>query len=136
MAKGAYHGAAPWCTPRPVGITDADRANLITYRFNDLERCEKAVAEAGDDLAAILVSPFRHDAGYDQELVDPAFARGLRALCDDTGAALILDDVRCGFRLLSAAAGSRSASSPTCRRGARRSPTATRSAPCWATTVP
>jgi Aminotransferase class-III len=29
----------------------------------------------------------------------PAFARGLRALCDTTGAALILDDVRCGFRL-------------------------------------
>jgi glutamate-1-semialdehyde 2,1-aminomutase len=31
--------------------------------------------------------------------VDPAFARGLRELCDATGAALILDDVRCGFRL-------------------------------------
>jgi glutamate-1-semialdehyde 2,1-aminomutase len=31
--------------------------------------------------------------------VDPAFARGLRELCDRTGAALILDDVRCGFRL-------------------------------------
>jgi glutamate-1-semialdehyde 2,1-aminomutase len=46
-----------------------------------------------------VVSPFKHDAGYDQELVDPAFARGLRALCDATGAALILDDVRCGFRL-------------------------------------
>ncbi len=99
VAKGAYHGAAPWCTPNPVGTTDADRANLITYRFNDLESVEKAVAEAGDDLAAILVSPFRHDARYDQELVDPAFARGLRRLCDDTDAALILDDVRCGFRL-------------------------------------
>lgn len=59
----------------------------------------QAAAEAGDDLAAILVSPFKHDAGYDSELVDPAFARGLRALCDATGAALILDDVRCGFRL-------------------------------------
>jgi glutamate-1-semialdehyde 2,1-aminomutase len=53
----------------------------------------------GDDLAAILVSPFKHDAGYDQELVDPEFARGLRALCDAAGAALILDDVRAGFRL-------------------------------------
>ena len=51
------------------------------------------------DLAAIVVSPFKHDAGYDQELVDPAFARGLRELCTQTGAALILDDVRCGFRL-------------------------------------
>jgi len=59
----------------------------------------EAAAGAGDDLAGILVSPFRHDAGYDQELVDPAFARGLRELCDAAGAALILDDVRCGFRL-------------------------------------
>jgi glutamate-1-semialdehyde 2,1-aminomutase len=99
VAKGAYHGAAPWCTPNIIGTTDADRAHLITYQYNDLESAEAAVAEAGDDLAAIVVSPFRHDARYDQELVDPAFARGLRRLCDDTEAALILDDVRCGFRL-------------------------------------
>ena len=97
-ATGAYHGAAPWCTPRP-GVTPQDRANLGYYTYNDLASVHRAAAEAGDDLAAILVSPFKHDAGYDQELVDPAFARGLRALCDATGAALILDDVRCGFRL-------------------------------------
>ena len=98
-ATGAYHGAAPWCTPRPAGTTPEDRVNLGYYTYNDLASVQRAAAEAGDDLAAILVSPFRHDAGYDQELVDPAFARGLRALCDATGAALILDDVRCGFRL-------------------------------------
>jgi glutamate-1-semialdehyde 2,1-aminomutase len=46
-----------------------------------------------------VVSPFRHDAGFDQELVDPDFARGLRELCTEAGAALILDDVRCGFRM-------------------------------------
>ena len=99
VARGAYHGAAPWCTPRPAGVTAADHANLGYYTFNDLASARQAAAEAGDDLAGILVSPFKHDAGYDQELIDPAFARGLRALCDATGAALILDDVRCGFRL-------------------------------------
>ena len=99
VAKGAYHGAAPWCTPRPAGTTAADHANLGHYTFNDLASVQRAAAEAGDELAGILVSPFKHDAGFDQELVDPAFARGLRALCDATGAALILDDVRCGFRL-------------------------------------
>ena len=99
VATGAYHGAAPWCTPRPAGTTPADRANLGYYTYNDLASVRRAAAEAGDDLAAILVSPYKHDAGYEQELVDPAFARGLRALCDAAGAALILDDVRCGFRL-------------------------------------
>jgi len=99
VATGAYHGSAPWCTPRPAGVTAADRANLGHYTFNDLASVRRAVAEAGEDLAGIMVSPFRHDAGFDQEIVDPAFARGLRELCDATGAALILDDVRCGFRL-------------------------------------
>jgi glutamate-1-semialdehyde 2,1-aminomutase len=99
VAGGAYHGAAPWCTPRPAGVTPQDRVNLGHYTYNDLASVRQAAAEAGDDLAAIVVSPFKHNAGYDQELVDPGFARGLRALCDATGAALILDDVRCGFRL-------------------------------------
>jgi glutamate-1-semialdehyde 2,1-aminomutase len=99
VAKGAYHGAAPWCTPRPAGVTEADHENLIRYTYNDLDSVRAAAAQAGDDLAGILVSPFKHDAGFDQELVDPAFARGLRKLCDEKGAALILDDVRCGFRL-------------------------------------
>jgi glutamate-1-semialdehyde 2,1-aminomutase len=98
-AKGAYHGAAPWCTPRPAGTTPEDRANLAYYTFNDLASVEQGADEAGDDLAAVIVSPFKHDAGFDQELVDPAFARGLRELCDRRGAALVLDDVRCGFRL-------------------------------------
>ena len=99
VARGSYHGAAPWCTPRPGGVTDADRANLRYYTFNDLASARAAAEQADGQLAGILVSPFRHDAGYDQELVDPEFARGLRELCDATGAALILDDVRCGFRL-------------------------------------
>ncbi len=99
LAHGAYHGAAPWCTPRLAGTTPQDRANLGYFTFNDLDRARPAAAAAGDDLAGILVSPFRHDAGYDQELVDPAFAAGLRELCDAAGAALILDDVRAGFRL-------------------------------------
>jgi glutamate-1-semialdehyde 2,1-aminomutase len=97
-ATGAYHGAAPWCTPRLAGVTPADRVNLGYYTFNDLASVEAAVA-AGPPPAAIVVSPFKHDAGFDQELVDPAFARGLREVCDRTGAALIIDDVRCGFRL-------------------------------------
>lgn len=99
VAAGAYHGAAPWCTPRPDGVLPEDRAQLDRYTFNDLGSVVAAVERAQDNLAAIVVSPFKHDAGFDQELVEVDFARGLRRICDDTGAALILDDVRCGFRL-------------------------------------
>ncbi|MCF7547718.1 aminotransferase class III-fold pyridoxal phosphate-dependent enzyme [Pseudonocardia sp. WMMC193] len=99
VAHGAYHGAVPGFALRGAGVTEADQAHLVHYEYNDLASAEAAAAEAGDDLAAILVCPMRHDIKRDQELVVPAFARGLRALADRTGAVLILDDVRCGFRL-------------------------------------
>jgi glutamate-1-semialdehyde 2,1-aminomutase len=99
VADGAYHGAAPWCTPRLDGVIAEDRAQLDSFVFNDVDSVVAAVERAQSDLAAIIISPFKHDAGFDQELVDPDFARALRRICDDTGAALVLDDVRCGFRL-------------------------------------
>jgi glutamate-1-semialdehyde 2,1-aminomutase len=99
VARGAYHGAAPWCTPNPAGVMPEDRAHLLHFRYNDIASLEQAAALAGDDLAAVLVAPFRHDYGVDQELADPAFARAVRALCDRSGAALILDEVRAGARI-------------------------------------
>jgi glutamate-1-semialdehyde 2,1-aminomutase len=99
VAKGAYHGAAPWCTPIPAGTVAEDRAHIRTYAYNDVASLDAAVADAGDDLAAIFASPFRHDAFIDQEAPDPAYARRARALCDRTGAMLIVDEVRAGFRL-------------------------------------
>jgi glutamate-1-semialdehyde 2,1-aminomutase len=98
-ARGSYHGSAPWCTPRLDGTAPEDRSNMILFEYNDIASLTAAADEAGDDLAAAIVTPFRHDAGYDQELVDPDFARALRTLCDRQDAVLILDDIRCGLRL-------------------------------------
>ncbi|EFG36685.1 glutamate-1-semialdehyde 2,1-aminomutase [Brucella sp. NVSL 07-0026] len=99
VAKGAYHGAAPWCTPSLVGVTAEDRVHLIHYVYNDVESFTAAAREADDDLAAILVSAFKHDLAIPQESPTKEFAQAARALCDAAGAALILDDVRGGFRI-------------------------------------
>jgi glutamate-1-semialdehyde 2,1-aminomutase len=98
-AGGAYHGSAPWCTPRLDGTIAEDRSSVELYRFNDLASVQAAVDRCDGDVAGIMVSPFKHDAGHDQELATPEFAIGLRALCDRLGVALILDEVRAGFRL-------------------------------------
>lgn len=98
-AKGAYHGAIPWCTPRPAGVIESDRAFQVFCDYNDVASLEAAVAEAGDDLAAIFAAPFKHDAFIDQAEPDPAYARRARELADRTGALLIVDEVRAGFRL-------------------------------------
>jgi glutamate-1-semialdehyde 2,1-aminomutase len=100
VADGAYHGAAPWCTPMPAGVVPEERAFISKYQYNDVASLEAAVAAAGDDLAAIFASPFKHDAFVDQALPDPAYAKRARELCDETGAMLIVDDVRAGFRLI------------------------------------
>ncbi|MEV7967647.1 aminotransferase class III-fold pyridoxal phosphate-dependent enzyme [Sphaerisporangium sp. NPDC088356] len=99
VAHGAYHGADPWCTPSLAGTTPSERADLIEYPYNDLAGAEAAAAQAEGDVAAIIVTPFKHDSFEDQELVHAVFARGLRALADRIGAALVIDDVRAGFRL-------------------------------------
>ena len=99
VAKGSYHGAVPWCSPSMVGVTTEDRAHLMQYTYNDIESLEVAAAQAGDDLAAILITAYKHDVQMDQAMADPAFLARARALCDKTGAALICDDVRAGFRL-------------------------------------
>lgn len=99
VARGSYHGAVPWCSPSLAGVTAEDRAHLIPYDYNDAASAEAAAEQARGDLAAIIVTAFRHDMARALELPDPAFARALRELCDCEGAALILDDVRAGFRL-------------------------------------
>lgn len=99
VAKGAYHGAVPWCSPSLIGVTEEDRAHLIYYDYNDLDSLAEAVRVAGNDLAAILVSAFKHDLGQRLEEPTDAFATAVRMHRDATGAALVLDDVRAGFRL-------------------------------------
>ncbi len=99
IARKAYHGAAPWCTPYPAGTLPEDRAHQIFYDYNDPQSLEQAAAEAGDDLAAIIATAIRHDIGRDHEMPNRIFAEAARKIADKTGAALILDDVRCGFRL-------------------------------------
>ena len=99
VARGSYHGAVPWCSPSLAGVTAEDRAHILQFEYNDVASLAAAAALAGDDLAGVLVAAFRHDFARAQEMPTPEFAAACRALCDARGAALILDDVRAGFRL-------------------------------------
>jgi glutamate-1-semialdehyde 2,1-aminomutase len=100
VARGSYHGIAGWSLgPSAAGMTPQDHANTLFFEYNDLSSVEAAIGLAGDDVAAVVVTPIRHDVFRDLEPPDPEFARGVRAVCDRVGAALIIDDVRCGLRL-------------------------------------
>jgi glutamate-1-semialdehyde 2,1-aminomutase len=99
VAAGSYHGAHAWCTPVTTGVLPEERAHRAEYRYNDVASLESAVSDAGDDLAAIFATAFKHRGFTDQELPRPEYARRCRELCDRTGALLVIDDIRAGFRL-------------------------------------
>jgi glutamate-1-semialdehyde 2,1-aminomutase len=134
IANGAYHGAVPWCNPYPAGSTPEDRVHIGRYDYNGIASLEAAAAECRSDLAGILVSAFKHDLGKPHELPSVEFARAARRICDETGAALIVDDVRAGFRLHAGGAGNWWAFAPIFRHGPRQLPMAIRWPPSPAMT--
>lgn len=99
VAQGAYHGTHAWVTPVAAGVMPEDRANIVYFRYNDLDSLRRVVEENRAKMAGVIITPFRHDAGHDSELPAEGFLQGVRKLCDDNGMVFILDDVRAGFRL-------------------------------------
>lgn len=99
LANGAYHGAVPWCNPYPAGSTAEDRAHIVRFDYNDVASLDAAAEDCKGDLAGIFVSAFKHDLGKPHEMPTRGFAETARRICDQAGAALIVDDVRAGFRL-------------------------------------
>jgi glutamate-1-semialdehyde 2,1-aminomutase len=97
-AAGAYHGTHAWCSPLPAGLTPEDRAHVLEVPWNDLDALT-AIVDAHADVAAIMLTPFRHDAFHDSELPADGYLAGVRRLCDARGIVFVLDDVRAGFRL-------------------------------------
>src|SRR3984885_1392743 len=84
IAEGAYHGMSPWSSSSP-GTTAGERAGRISCVYNDVDSLERAVAEAGDDLAAIFATPFKHDVLIDQAEPNAIYARRPRGFCAKTG---------------------------------------------------
>ena len=99
VARSEYHGAHAWCDPGHGGQIPEDRAQMLYFTWNKLDELRALFAAHGDDIAGVVMTPFHHPAFADLELPAPGFWQGVRKLCDDRGSVLILDDVRCGFRL-------------------------------------
>ncbi len=107
--EGCYHGhsdsllvkagsgALTLGIPTSPGVPAALAAHTLTLAYNDLEGVRRAFAEFGEQVACIIVEPV---AG-NMNCVPPVagFLEGLREICTEYGALLILDEVMTGFRL-------------------------------------
>src|SRR4051794_4951461 len=110
VAFCGYHGWHDWYLSANLGQTTALDGHLLPgldakgvprglaglmhpFHFNKLDEIEAIVAEHGERLAAIVMEPVRSSDPV------PGFLKGIRALADRCGAALIFDEVTAGFRI-------------------------------------
>ncbi|MBF0371414.1 MAG: glutamate-1-semialdehyde 2,1-aminomutase [Magnetococcales bacterium] len=93
----AGSGAATFGVPDSPGVPADTAKDTLTLPYNDLEAVEKLFSERGKEIAAIIVEPVAGNMGC--VLPKPGFLAGLRQVCDDHGALLILDEVMTGFRV-------------------------------------
>ena len=93
----AGSGLATFNIQTVPGITAGVAADTLTAPFNNLDAVLKLVKEHRGAVAAIITEPVAGNMGC--VLPQPGFLEGLRAICDQEGIVLILDEVMTGFRL-------------------------------------
>jgi len=74
-------------------VPGAVRDSTVRVPFDDVAALERAASDAGADLAAIVLEPVVERAPGDPWL------RRARELCDASGAALVFDEIKTGFRV-------------------------------------
>ncbi len=107
--EGCYHGhsdsllvkagsgALTFGVPTSAGVPRELLAHTLTLAYNDTEQLQRAFAEYGATIAAVIIEPV---AG-NMNCVPPApgFLQALREQCDRHGSVLIFDEVMTGFRV-------------------------------------
>ncbi|GAB7197589.1 glutamate-1-semialdehyde 2,1-aminomutase [Dickeya oryzae] len=107
--EGCYHGHADCLLvkagsgaltlgqPNSPGVPADFARHTLTCTYNDLSSVRAAFEQYPQDIAAIIVEPVAGNMNCIPPL--PEFLPGLRALCDEFGALLIIDEVMTGFRV-------------------------------------
>lgn len=98
MAKGAYHGTAPWAAPSDHFILD-DKKDIVKFEYNNLEQIKSLFAQYKGEIAGIILTPYHHPAFGDSYMPVPEFYPTIEKLLKEEGALMIMDDIRCNFRL-------------------------------------
>jgi glutamate-1-semialdehyde 2,1-aminomutase len=100
MVKYGYHGVAPWTKQDGnPGIITEDVSNNLFVDWNNYEQLEQLVAQHAGQIACFMASPYSQGNFMDNMLPAPGYWDKVRALCTKHGIVLVVDDVRCGFRL-------------------------------------
>jgi glutamate-1-semialdehyde 2,1-aminomutase len=91
------HRRSPIPAPSSSGIPKALHGLVITVPYNDFETLERTVKQTWGDVAAVIVEPILGNmAGT---MPQAGWLEHIRALCDEYGMVMIMDEVKTGFRI-------------------------------------
>ncbi|SCC06545.1 glutamate-1-semialdehyde 2,1-aminomutase [Gilliamella intestini] len=107
--EGCYHGHADYLLvkagsgaltfghPTSPGVPDDFVKHTLVCDYNNLESVKKQFEQYPNDIAAIIIEPVAGNMNCVP--AKKAFLQGLRELCNQYGALLIIDEVMTGFRV-------------------------------------
>ena len=93
----AGSGAMTSGIPDSLGVPEGCTQDTLSAEYNHLDSVTEHFQRCGDEIAAVIVEPVAANMGVVPP--EPGFLKGLRSLCDESGALLIFDEVITGFRL-------------------------------------
>ncbi|WP_019908610.1 aminotransferase class III-fold pyridoxal phosphate-dependent enzyme [Paenibacillus sp. HW567] len=100
LVNKGYHGVAPWTKlAGNPGIAPEEIANNLYVDWNNIGQLEALISAYPGQIACFIASPYFQGNFVDNVLPDQDYWQKVRSLCTKHGIVLIIDDVRCGFRL-------------------------------------
>ncbi len=100
MFKDSYHGSNREQSLLYEGTPTDALNHLSRLAWNDVAALDNLKSTSGEQVAAILMSPLDQPGGnYATKPASPEFIAAINRFRKRTGALVILDDVRAGFRL-------------------------------------
>ena len=88
-----YFGWLDWCADEALGVPAATKSVFRRIPYDDIPALEKAVDAAGPHLAAIVIEPVI------ERLPSKEWITRARDLATASGAVLVFDEIKTGFRL-------------------------------------
>jgi glutamate-1-semialdehyde 2,1-aminomutase len=100
LVNGGYHGTAAWMQAGgSPGVLPSDVSNVLHVDWNDVDGFAALVAEHAGDIAGFMAAPYFQPLWADDVMPAEGYWQSIQEICRREGIVLIIDDVRCGFRL-------------------------------------